>query len=116
MVKSRKANKARRHEGITFARKGKRDPGPEAQIKNLQAKIGELVVERDFLAKAFERKRQRIDIYHARLKSRRLIHHQSGDGRHHGQESRRSKGSTVAVTHPGMAAFKAVPGRILPGS
>lgn len=27
----------------------------EAEIKNLQAKIGELVVERDFLAKAFAR-------------------------------------------------------------
>ena len=31
------------------------DAGQEAQIHNLQAKIGELVVERDFLAKAFER-------------------------------------------------------------
>ena len=30
-------------------------PSHEAQIKTLQAKIGELVVERDFLAKAFDR-------------------------------------------------------------
>lgn len=31
------------------------DASHEAQIKTLQAKIGELVVERDFLAKAFDR-------------------------------------------------------------
>lgn len=31
------------------------DRGHEAQIKTLQAKVGELVVERDFLARAFER-------------------------------------------------------------
>jgi len=30
--------------------------GHEAEIRNLQAKIGELVVERDFLAKAFDRR------------------------------------------------------------
>jgi len=30
-----------------------RDIGREAEIKTLQAKVGELVVERDFLAKAF---------------------------------------------------------------
>jgi transposase len=33
-------------------RKGKAE---EAQIKDLHAKIGQLTVERDFLAKAFER-------------------------------------------------------------
>ena len=38
----------------TFTRKGKRNSGPEAEIKTLQAKIGELIVERDFLARAFE--------------------------------------------------------------
>lgn len=39
----------------TFSRKGgKRDTSSEAEIKTLQAKIGELVVERDFLAKAFD--------------------------------------------------------------
>jgi transposase len=38
-----------------FARKGKKDRTPEDEIKTLQAKIGELVVERDFLAKAFDR-------------------------------------------------------------
>ena len=30
--------------------------GHEAEIRNLQAKIGELVVERDFLEKAFDRR------------------------------------------------------------
>lgn len=40
----------------TFARKGgKKDLSHEADIKTLQAKIGELIVERDFLAKAFDR-------------------------------------------------------------
>ncbi len=29
-----------------FTRKGKRNPGPEAEIKTLQAKIGELIEER----------------------------------------------------------------------
>ena len=40
----------------TFSR-GARHPdrGHEEQITRLQAKIGELVVERDFLAKAFDR-------------------------------------------------------------
>ncbi len=32
-----------------------RDSGREAEIKTLQAKVGELIVERDFLAKAFDR-------------------------------------------------------------
>ena len=32
-----------------------RDSSREAEIKNLQAKVGELIVERDFLAKAFGR-------------------------------------------------------------
>ncbi len=32
-----------------------RDSGREADIKTLQAKVGELIVERDFLAKAFDR-------------------------------------------------------------
>ena len=31
------------------------DASHEAQIKTLQAKVGELVVERDFLARAFDR-------------------------------------------------------------
>jgi transposase len=34
---------------------GARDNGHEAQIKELHAKIGQLAVERDFLAKAFGR-------------------------------------------------------------
>lgn len=39
----------------TFTRKGgRRDTSAETEIKTLQAKIGELVVERDFLAKAFD--------------------------------------------------------------
>ena len=39
----------------TFARKNKsKDVGQEADIKTLQAKIGELIVERDFLVRAFE--------------------------------------------------------------
>lgn len=33
----------------------RRDRSQEAEIKTLQAKVGELVVERDFLARAFER-------------------------------------------------------------
>jgi transposase len=33
----------------------KADAGREAEIKTLQAKVGELVVERDFSAKAFDR-------------------------------------------------------------
>ncbi len=32
-----------------------RDSHREAEIKTLQAKVGELIVERDFLAKAFDR-------------------------------------------------------------
>jgi len=32
-----------------------RDVSREAEIKTLQAKVGELIVERDFLAKAFDR-------------------------------------------------------------
>ena len=32
-----------------------RDLSHEAEIKTLQAKVGELIVERDFLAKAFDR-------------------------------------------------------------
>ncbi len=32
-----------------------RDRGREGEIKTLQAKVGELIVERDFLAKAFDR-------------------------------------------------------------
>ena len=39
----------------TFSRKGKKDPSHGEEIKTLQAKIGELIVERDFLAKAFDR-------------------------------------------------------------
>ena len=40
----------------TFARDGKGSrPDSEAEIKTLQAKIGELVVERDFLQRAFDR-------------------------------------------------------------
>ncbi len=39
----------------SFNRKGKKKgPGPDNEIKILQAKIGELVVERDFLARAFD--------------------------------------------------------------
>lgn len=39
----------------TFTRRGsRREAAPEAEIKTLQAKIGELIVERDFLAKAFD--------------------------------------------------------------
>ncbi len=33
----------------------RRDRGREAEIKTLQAKVGEPIVERDFLAKAFDR-------------------------------------------------------------
>ncbi len=32
-----------------------RDVSREGEIKTLQAKVGELIVERDFLAKAFDR-------------------------------------------------------------
>jgi transposase len=40
----------------TFAKKSKnKDVGHEGDIKTLQAKIGELIVERDFLARAFDR-------------------------------------------------------------
>ena len=40
----------------TFSRGAKKaDQGYEEQITRLQAKIGELVMERDFLAKAFDR-------------------------------------------------------------
>jgi transposase len=39
----------------TFTKKGKKDFSQEADMKTLQAKIGELIVERDFLAKAFDR-------------------------------------------------------------
>ena len=39
-----------------FGRNARRqDNGREAEIKTLQAKVGELIVERDFLAKAFDR-------------------------------------------------------------
>jgi len=34
---------------------GKGDSSREAEIKTLQAKVGELIVERDFLSKAFDR-------------------------------------------------------------
>jgi transposase len=34
---------------------GNRDISREGEIKTLQAKVGELIVERDFLAKAFDR-------------------------------------------------------------
>ena len=39
----------------SFSKKGKKMPGLETEVKTLQAKIGELVVERDFLAEAFDR-------------------------------------------------------------
>jgi len=40
----------------SFSRKGKkRNIDPDNEIRTLQAKIGELVVERDFLARAFDR-------------------------------------------------------------
>lgn len=40
----------------TFVRGGDREKGDhEAEIKRLQAKVGELVIERDFLSKAFDR-------------------------------------------------------------
>ncbi len=38
----------------SFNRKGKKNLIPDNEIKTLQAKIGELVVERDFLARAFD--------------------------------------------------------------
>jgi transposase len=38
----------------SFGKKGKKDPGLETEVKTLHAKIGELVVERDFLVKAFD--------------------------------------------------------------
>ncbi len=37
-----------------FIRKGKRRSEPEADIKTLPANAGELIVERDFAARAFE--------------------------------------------------------------
>jgi len=40
----------------SFGRKGKKSNiDPDNEIRTLQAKIGELVVERDFLARAFDR-------------------------------------------------------------
>ena len=39
----------------TFTKKGKEDFSQEADMKTLQEKIGELIVERDFLQKAFHR-------------------------------------------------------------
>lgn len=39
----------------SLSRKGKKDLSQEEEIKTLQAKIGELIVERDFLARAFNR-------------------------------------------------------------
>jgi transposase len=33
----------------------RQDSSRESEIKTLQAKVGELIVERDFLAKAFDR-------------------------------------------------------------
>jgi transposase len=39
----------------TFDRGAGPDRGHEEEVKQLQAKIGELVIERDFLAKAFDR-------------------------------------------------------------
>jgi len=40
----------------TFVRGGDRERADhEAEIKRLQAKVGELVIERDFLSKAFDR-------------------------------------------------------------
>jgi len=40
----------------TFARGGKTgQPDHEAEVKELRAKIGELIVERDFLERAFDR-------------------------------------------------------------
>ena len=38
-----------------FAKTGKKDLSHEDEIKTLQAKVGELIVERDFLARAFNR-------------------------------------------------------------
>ena len=38
----------------SFGKKGKKDPGLETEVKTLHAKIGELVVERDILVKAFD--------------------------------------------------------------
>ena len=39
----------------SFTRKGKKKGlDPDIEVKTLQAKIGELVVERDFLARAFD--------------------------------------------------------------
>ncbi len=39
----------------TFAGEGKKDRSAEHEIEMLQVKVGELVVERDFLARAFDR-------------------------------------------------------------
>lgn len=41
--------------GIFEGKGGEPDKGREAEVKELHAKIGQLVVERDFLAKAFGR-------------------------------------------------------------
>jgi hypothetical protein len=38
----------------SFGRKGKKDLGLETEVKTLHAKLGELVVARNFLVKAFE--------------------------------------------------------------
>jgi transposase len=40
---------------VFSGKKGARDGSHEAEIKDLHAKIGELTVEKDFLAKAFSR-------------------------------------------------------------
>jgi transposase len=41
--------------GLFESKAGEPDRGREAEVKELHAKIGQLVVERDFLAKAFGR-------------------------------------------------------------
>ena len=50
-----------KRQGLTGVKEGfgrnitNRDSSREGEIKTLQAKVGELIVERDFLAKAFDR-------------------------------------------------------------
>ena len=55
----------------TFSKKGNKDPGHREEIKTLQAKIRELIVERDFSQSlrsiSVHRRREMIDAQHRQL-------------------------------------------------